>query len=202
MSTHTFVVEAVLFDLDGVIVRSERAIERAWKKWASKRGVRWDEVKQTIHGRVAVDTIRAVLPDVPLESALQDAEDVMALQIGDTIGCRPVPGVKRLLSCLPAAILLILSVMAIATAFVALATSFGRLGRIETKGTTMGLYVAILYAGLATGPALFGRAIETSGFAVGFAWCAGTAVVLAVAAAVAHRFVESHQERGRGEEKA
>lgn len=96
----TFEVEAVLFDLDGVMVRSERAIERAWKKWATKRGVRWDDLKTNVHGRVAVDTIRAVLPNVPLEQALRDAEEVMALQVDDAVGCRPVPGVKKLLSCL------------------------------------------------------------------------------------------------------
>ncbi len=96
VSAHIFEVEAVLFDLDGVMVRSERAIERAWKKWASKRGVCWDELKQNIHGRIAVDTIRAVLPETPLEQALQDAEDVMTLQVGDAVGCRPVPGVKKL----------------------------------------------------------------------------------------------------------
>jgi MFS family permease len=102
---------------------------------------------------------------------------------------------------LPAAILLILSVIAIATAFVALATSFGQLGRAEAKGATMGLYVAILYAGLATGPALFGRTIETSGFVVGFAWCGGTAAALAIAAAVARWLVEGQQEREGGEQK-
>lgn len=96
----TFEVEAVLFDLDGVMVRSERAIERAWKRWAKKRGVRWDDLKTNVHGRVAVDTIRAVLPNTPLEQALLDANEVNALQVEDSVGCRPVPGVKRLLSCL------------------------------------------------------------------------------------------------------
>ena len=99
---------------------------------------------------------------------------------------------------LPAAIFLILSVIAIATAFVALATSFGRLGRPEARGATMGLYVAILYAGLASGPALFGQTIETSGFVVGFAWCGGTAAALAIAAAVARWLVEGPQEREWG----
>ena len=59
----------------------------------------------------------------------------------------------------------------------------------------MGLYVAILYAGLASGPALFGQTIDTSGFVVGFAWCGGTAAALAIAAAVARWLVEEQQER-------
>jgi sugar-phosphatase len=100
VSVHAFEVDAVLFDLDGVMVRSERAIERAWKKWAKKRGVPWASLRSHIHGRLAIETIHAVLPDVPMELALQDAEEVMALQVGDARGCRPVPGVKKLLSAL------------------------------------------------------------------------------------------------------
>jgi MFS family permease len=73
------------------------------------------------------------------------------------------------------------SVALIATGFVALAASFAELATPSTKGTTMGVYVAVLYTGLAAGPAIFGSWIESKGFGVGFVLCCSVASILAVA---------------------
>jgi len=82
-----------------------------------------------------------------------------------------------------AAALVVLSVALIATAFVALATSFARLAPPELRSTTMALYVALLFVGLAAGPAVFGLWIDASGFAGGFGACAAVASALALGAA-------------------
>ena len=78
----------------------------------------------------------------------------------------------------------------IATGFVALAASFAALATPSTKGTTMGVYVGVLYTGLAAGPAIFGSWIEAKGFGAGFGLCAATAAALAIIA-----FVLSFRER-------
>jgi len=74
------------------------------------------------------------------------------------------------------------SVVLVATAFVALSSSFAELAPDRTKGTAMGLYVAVLYTGLAAGPAMFGPIIEAKGFGIGFFCCSAAATCLAILA--------------------
>jgi sugar-phosphatase len=68
--------DALLFDLDGVLVDSSPSVIRAWSAWARRVGLEPKEVLATIHGRRAVDTIRALRPaldpDVELAGLLAD----------------------------------------------------------------------------------------------------------------------------------
>lgn len=76
-------VEAVLFDLDGVLVDSTASIERAWRSWAKSSEVTWDRVLPHVHGRRAVETIRRVFPDMSADRIAAEADGVNALQVGD-----------------------------------------------------------------------------------------------------------------------
>ncbi len=91
--------DAILFDLDGVLVDSGAAVERAWERWAAQHGLDLAVVLAEAHGRRTSDTIRAVAPwlDVEAEThALEEAESA------DTDGVVPLPGAVSLLESLPA----------------------------------------------------------------------------------------------------
>ena len=52
-------IEAIIFDLDGVIIDSNPQIERFWLEWANKEGftISKAEIRDAIHGRKGVETI-------------------------------------------------------------------------------------------------------------------------------------------------
>jgi MFS family permease len=76
-------------------------------------------------------------------------------------------------------LVLVVGVPFMATAFVALAVSFSSLGTSAGRGTAMGFYGAVLFSGLAAGPAIFGAVMQRSGYVVGFSSCAVAAIAVA-----------------------
>lgn len=91
--------QALLFDLDGVLVNSIPAVERVWSRWALAHGFDVEEVLQRIHGRPSIATIRHLLPDadhVAENRILEQAE------MDDTADIVALPGVHQLLAALPA----------------------------------------------------------------------------------------------------
>jgi sugar-phosphatase len=89
-------VRAILFDLDGVLADSAVSIERAWRRWASRYGLDPAVVLPHVPGRLAVDTIRAVRPDLPPSVVQADADRVNAYQVADEADRTPVPGMVAL----------------------------------------------------------------------------------------------------------
>ena len=61
---------AILFDLDGVLADSTPSVTRAWSAWARRVGLDPDALLPQVHGRRAIDTIRAVRPELDAESEL------------------------------------------------------------------------------------------------------------------------------------
>ena len=66
-----FACDAVLFDLDGVLVDSTAVVVKTWRVWAEKRGFDVERILQFAHGRKAAETICAISsdldPDVEVE---------------------------------------------------------------------------------------------------------------------------------------
>ena len=91
--------EALLFDLDGVLIDSTPAVARVWSKWARARGFNPEEVVAQAHGRPSIATVREYLP-----SADHEAENriVERAEIEDLEGVVPLPGARELLESLPA----------------------------------------------------------------------------------------------------
>src|SRR5262249_55061757 len=58
---------ATLFDLDGVLVDSQLAVERAWRRWAAEEGVPVDNVLAVVHGRPSRDGVRSFAPAVDVD---------------------------------------------------------------------------------------------------------------------------------------
>lgn len=55
---------AIIFDLDGVLVDSTEAVERAWSRWAEQRGIATEELLPVIHGRPSREVIAEYAPDL------------------------------------------------------------------------------------------------------------------------------------------
>ena len=97
--TTSLQVNAILFDMDGVLISSTGADERSWQRWASLRSMEDSFSIQATHGRRTIDTVRALRPDLdPLEELRileeYDAEDRNGLLV--------LPGVHKLLAAMPA----------------------------------------------------------------------------------------------------
>jgi sugar-phosphatase len=90
--------QALLFDLDGVLINSIPAVERVWSRWAEERGFDVQEVLHRAHGRPSIETLRYLLPE-----ADHDAENrlVEREEIADVADIVPLPGVTELLAALP-----------------------------------------------------------------------------------------------------
>jgi len=90
--------QALLFDLDGVLVDSRRCIELIWKKWAFGRGLDPEPILRIAHGRRTGETLREFAPglDVSAEVAILDK-----MEEEETGGISPVPGAAELLKAIP-----------------------------------------------------------------------------------------------------
>ena len=92
---HTsFLKEAILFDLDGVLVDSRLPVERAWRNWARKHSLDPQLVVPAAQGRKCVDTVRHFAPssDIDRESAQVEEEEA-----NDLTGLCAVTGARELI---------------------------------------------------------------------------------------------------------
>ncbi|GLC24649.1 HAD-IA family hydrolase [Roseisolibacter agri] len=89
---------ALLFDLDGVLADSTASVEMHWRRWAARHALDADALLRVVHGRRAVDTIRAVAPQLDAEAELAW---LVAAEAGDTAGVVAAPGAAALLASLP-----------------------------------------------------------------------------------------------------
>ncbi|WP_208425795.1 MULTISPECIES: HAD family hydrolase [Salinibacter] len=88
--------DAILFDLDGVLVDSEAVVRRQWKRWAEDRGIPFEEVEAVQTGRPAVEVIEEVAPHLDPETEIERLGDERA-----TDGLEAFDGAKALLNRLP-----------------------------------------------------------------------------------------------------
>ncbi|MFI1284715.1 HAD-IA family hydrolase [Streptomyces sp. NPDC020858] len=91
--------DAVLFDLDGVLVRSMGLIERILREWAAGHGLDTDAVVALSHGRRDIDLVRLVVPHLDAEA---ETARITEREERDFAGLEPVPGAPELVAALPA----------------------------------------------------------------------------------------------------
>jgi sugar-phosphatase len=70
-----FFCSAILFDLDGVLADSTRAVDREWREWAAKKGVDGDAIMAIAHGVRTVEVIRRVAPHLDAEAEAIEIEN-------------------------------------------------------------------------------------------------------------------------------
>jgi sugar-phosphatase len=90
--------QAILFDMDGVLIDSTPAVARVWHRWALEHDFDPETVVRMAHGRPSRTTIRELLPNSDI-----DAEDreVERREMEDTEGVVLLPGAQELLNSLP-----------------------------------------------------------------------------------------------------
>ena len=88
---------AILFDLDGVLVDSRKAVEHSWERWAAERGVHNAMLLTLAHGRRTIESIPEIAPhlDVATEVALLER-----IETEETRGLFPIEGARELLDSL------------------------------------------------------------------------------------------------------
>jgi mannitol-1-/sugar-/sorbitol-6-phosphatase len=89
--------DAILFDLDGVLVDSTACVERQWYQWAKRHGLDFQDVIARAHGRRSIDTMRALVPSLDIEA---EARRLELAEIEDTNGLIAVAGAAELLATL------------------------------------------------------------------------------------------------------
>lgn len=94
----TISCQAVLFDLDGVLIDSTPAVSRVWHLWALEHGLDPEAVVRMAHGRPSRSTIRELLPDSDIEA---EDREVERREMEDIEGVVLLPGAQRLLNSLP-----------------------------------------------------------------------------------------------------
>ena len=90
--------DAILFDLDGVLIDSTACIQRHWQQWAEQRGLDIAKIMQVAYGRRTIETIRLVAPYLWAE---EEARHLAAIEAVDTQGVITIEGASALLHSLP-----------------------------------------------------------------------------------------------------
>lgn len=94
----TIECDALLFDLDGVLLDSTECIRNTWKMWGEKQGIPLYEIMAVAHGRRAVETIRLVAPHLNAEEEARPLDDWESV---NTDGVNAIEGALALVSALP-----------------------------------------------------------------------------------------------------
>ena len=88
----------ILFDLDGVLIDSNAAVDRVWNVWAREHELNAAEVIHKAHGRPSIATVREYIAD---EAAAQaEHKELVRREIADIEGIVPMRGALKLLGSL------------------------------------------------------------------------------------------------------
>jgi sugar-phosphatase len=94
-----FGCEAVLFDLDGVLVDSTASIERTWRIWAGRHGLDAARIVEFAHGRRSEETLRAFAPHLDADA---EARKLERIELEAAANVLKVEGASDLLAAIPA----------------------------------------------------------------------------------------------------
>ncbi|CAI1654852.1 Phosphatase YfbT [Serratia fonticola] len=86
-----------LFDLDGTLVDSLPAVERAWTQWAERHGISPQQVLDFIHGKQAITSLSHFMPNATEAELQHEFTRLEQVEAEDTDGVNALPGALALL---------------------------------------------------------------------------------------------------------
>ena len=89
--------DALLFDMDGVLIDSRPVVERTWRRWAARHGLDAEPILRSAHGRRTGDTLREVVPHL---AGPEEIAWLEAAELEDFDGLAAVQGAAQLLATL------------------------------------------------------------------------------------------------------
>lgn len=93
-----FGCDAILFDLDGVLVDSNAVVARTWREWAERRDLDAEYLLEIAHGRRAVEIVRRMTPELDAEAEARELEEI---EVQNVEGVLEIEGARELLASLP-----------------------------------------------------------------------------------------------------
>ncbi len=90
--------QGFLFDLDGTLVDSLPAVERAWCSWADRFNLAHDEVLGFIHGKQAITSLRHFMAGRSEAEIAAEFTRLEEIEASDTTGIVALPGAVALLN--------------------------------------------------------------------------------------------------------
>jgi sugar-phosphatase len=90
--------QAVLFDMDGVLVDSRAVVERTWYRWAERHGLDADPIIAVAHGRRTSETLAEIVPHLVIADEVAWLD---AAEMHDFDGIVEVPGAAAFVASLP-----------------------------------------------------------------------------------------------------
>jgi sugar-phosphatase len=93
-------VRAVLFDMDGTLVDSDRAVERSWLSWAHEYGADGPAAYEMAHGSPSETTVRKLLGHLGEDEIRRASARQLELQYDDLSDVVATPGAFGLLAAL------------------------------------------------------------------------------------------------------
>lgn len=90
--------EAVLFDLDGVLVESAPVVEASWSRWAGERGVDWSALRPVLHGRPGRELVSEFAPDLDVDA---EVATITAYEMAEEDALRAIPGARGCIDAAP-----------------------------------------------------------------------------------------------------
>ena len=94
----SFGCDAVLFDLDGVLVDSTAVVVRTWREWAQRRDLDAEYLLEIAHGRRAVEIVQIMTPELDAEAEVRELEGIEVENVEDVL---EIEGAAGLLALLP-----------------------------------------------------------------------------------------------------
>jgi len=90
--------KGILFDLDGTLVDSNDAVDRAWMTWCKRNGIDFAVASEVYHGRPAAETIRQLMQGCSEHKVAEEIAWLQHQESTDVEGVIALPGTIEFLN--------------------------------------------------------------------------------------------------------